>query len=487
VKKDKKKVLLIMPRTDDSLFGSHLLPVPLAYIAASLRKNNIDVMFVDFEREGDKAKKRLDELLGKWSPHFVGFSILQRCVNNALSLAKYIRERKESILVAGGMYPSVYPEKLLKDNLFDYVIRGDGEIPFTHLVLGKPDKEIEGLYFKDKKTGEKIDKGVNYQPLNLDLLPFPDYETIPYDRYKIPPLGIFLKLPCYPMFASRGCEGVCTFCTSYEYNKTYRMRSPENIIAEIEKALADYKMKEIYFLDANFSYNKLHTQSLCEALIKRELPVSWQCSTRISHLDKELLEIMKQAGCIAIAVALESADTNILKKIKKTYNLKEATSLLEHADKLGLFIKHNYMYGVPSETKESMNKTLDLALKLPSDIAIFHLFNLNLMVKNSSGAPIEDDYKRLVKEGNQAEINELFPLVSHQEIKSHFLKSYLRFYFRPYFFKRFFTKKINLICMGNNLKSLFPCTLFVFFFIIIGILRRFLILKINKNPEITKD
>jgi len=450
------KVLLLLPKANIPVADYHLLPMGLAYIAASLKSVGAEVKYIDLETD-KQGKEKLSLVLREWKPHYIGFSIIPRYVDNALKLAKEFKSKRcDAKLVAGGIHPSVAPELFLEDDSFDYVIRGDGEIPFKSLIRKDSLNEISGLCFKDSYTSEIIDNGVNYEPFNLEELPFPDFETIPLNKYPTPPLGIFLKLPSYPMFATRGCGGKCTFCTNYDFNKKHRVRAAENVIQEILMAVAKYKAKEIYFMDANFSFNMEYTYQLCEALLDRKLPVTWHCGTRIDKVDEKLLDIMKAAGCCSVAFALETADQTMAKKIQKPYNLERAVEIFKYCDKLGLFIKHNFMYGLPGETEKSLKKTLSLALSVPADIAYFHMFNLQLMLKNEARTPIEEEYKRLKQEKKGKDIAALFPLVSEKKIKWHFFKSYLWFYLRPSFWWRTFSRRVNRICFYYNFIQLLP-------------------------------
>ena len=469
------KVLLINPKTDrpeisfplEGLIAKYRallyrLPVGLAYISSSLRKAGASVKFIDFE-VNPRARQELDDCLKQWSPEFIGFSIHSLGVKSAFELAKYIRSRDSSIsLVAGGIQPTVFPETFLDNREFDYVIRGDGEIPFVNWISGLALDEIKGLCYFEKDTGNFISKMVNYEPFDLEKLPFPDYDTIAFDKYKSPPGGIF-KLPSYPVLATRGCGSLCTFCTSYQYNKKHRVRQPEDIVAELDNAIVDYRIKEVRFLDACFTYNREHTYDLCNLLVKSKLPLVWHCWTWINGLDIDLLDLMKRAGCVGIGFGLESANQDLLKKVKKPYSLEKAVSLLDHCDRIGLFIKHSFMYGLPGETKETLEQTLDLALKLPGDIAAFNRLNLSSMLSIGSGTPLEQEYRELEHKGRKKDLVSLFPQVSDRRIQAHFTKSYFRFYFRPCLWFRNLRRKINWIFIYYNLLNAFSLV-FSFFY-----------------------
>ena len=437
-----KKVLLIAPKHSKGTIHYYLLPMGLAYIAAVLREIAVDVKFLDFESDVF-APKKLITLLDNWLPDYIGLSVHAICAEHAHTLALEIRRRnKNIILVAGGIHPSCHPQYFLKHNLFDYVIRGDGEIPFRQLVLGEPLDHIKGLCYQKQNSLCFVDNGVNYEPKNLEILPLPDYQTIPLKRYH-PPISFFIKFPAYPLLASRGCGAACTFCTSYDFNKQHRLRSPEQVIYEIKRAVKDYKAKEIIFLDPTFTYNMSHAETLCQALIKKQLPVVWYCGTSIDKLNTDLLDQMKAAGCVRIGLGIETADAQLLNKIKKPYNLKNVLPILEHCDRLGFFIQLNYMYGLPGETKETLKENLKMALCVPADMAGWSLFKLELMLAKETATPIEKEYLRLKTEKNEQAVAALFPIVSDAFIKRFFLKSNFKFYFRQAWIWRMLRRKVN--------------------------------------------
>ncbi|MBF0331212.1 MAG: radical SAM protein [Candidatus Omnitrophica bacterium] len=448
-------VLLISPRSGDKKWWPIHFPLGLAYIASSLKHIKVSVRFIDFEVDVN-AFKKLDDALDCWRPDYVGISVHAFCLSQAMSLAKYIRSKSSKIrLVAGGIYPSTFPEVFLKESLYDFVIKGDGEVPFSQLVQDIPVGKIGGLCYFDTATGRLHLGKTNYEPYDLEKLPFPDYETVPLNNY-ILRLGCAFRLPSYPIVFSRGCSGLCTYCTSFDFNKRHRTRDPKDVVMEIRHAIREYGAREIRFLDACFSDDLECARRLCDAMIAGNLSVIWHCSTRIDRLDEDLLDRMKRAGCVSVGLGLESGNEGLLTRVGKSLDIKKARALLRYCEKLGLFIRSSFMYGLPGETEETMMDTLRFALDTPSDFAVFNFLDLRLMLSYPTGTQMEKEFHDLVELGHGNSGSSLFPQVSGKRIKAFILKSNMRFYFRWSFIKKCLTRKINFEFLMLNAFWLLP-------------------------------
>lgn len=455
-----KTILLINPKTDILASGDktealmarirvfmYQFPIGISFISALLKKNNFTVLFADtaFESESE-----ITDIIERKKPSFIGIAANIMSEKNALKTAQNIKKKFPDIkLIAGGIQPTVFPEKFL-DSDFDYVIRGDGEIPFLKLAQGEKIGTIEGLCYKQDKS--KVITEPNSHPHNLDELPFCDYETVNFFKRYPAPIGSIFKYPSYPMFGTRGCSFACAFCCNLAFNKKYRVRSPLNIMAEIDYAIQKYKSKEIHFLDATFTLNQEHTSQVCDAFLARKDKIIWHCSTRVDCLNKELIFKMRKAGCVSIGFGIESASVKCLEKINKPMDINHTKNILKWCDEAGIFTKNSYMYGLPGETKEDMDKTLNFVLANPQDLVIFNRLDVMNMLKLETKTPLEDTYQKLLKTGTEKEI---LPVATEEEIQRQLKKSMVKFLFRFKMIKRFLTKKVNIMFAVNNIFYVF--------------------------------
>lgn len=408
---NKIKFLLIIPSSKKSV--QKFSEIGASYLVSYLRSKDIDVSVIDGYRSKNE-KEAIKSYLVNNKPALVGFSLNIKNKEHALTLVEFVKQISPVVkTVVGGQPPSVKPENY--SDFFDYVIRGDGEIPLYELLTGKNPNDILGLFTKT------INNGINYEPLKLEELAFPDTEVLGLKTLaKSSDAGI------YPTFATRGCGGQCIFCTGKEFNKKHRLRDVNDVLTEMRKAKYEYKASEVAFCDPSFTFNMEYTQELCKLFIEnKEDILPWSTGTRMDKIDKDLVLLMKEAGCISLGFGLETADENIMRIIKKTYDTKKAEEIVNYCNELGLYTFTTIMYGVFGETKESLKKTLKMTLSLPFDMAFYGIFELNDTIV-----------------GNYSEPEEKIEC-SPRYLKCFLFYSYMRFYIRPFFLKRLLFRKIN--------------------------------------------
>ena len=119
----------------------------------------------------------------------------------------------------------------------------------------------------------------------------------------------------FPLMSARGCSFKCTFC--YRMDPGYRVRSPKNLLDEVELLHKKYGITYIAFQDDLLMSSIKHTEDVCKEFLKRDLPVRWACNGRLNYCSEELLQLMKDAGCTFINYGIESLDQNVLNNMKK--------------------------------------------------------------------------------------------------------------------------------------------------------------------------
>ena len=152
--------------------------------------------------------------------------------------------------------------------------------------------------------------------LSLEDLPMIPYELFPMDTYKLLRVAK-CKLTdfCFPLMSARGCTFKCTFC--YRMDPGYRKRDPELLLDEIELLYKNYGINRFSFQDDLLMSSVEHTEEVCRAMLKRNLPITWDCYGRLNYCSKELLQLMKDAGCVFIFYGVESMDQKVLNIMKK--------------------------------------------------------------------------------------------------------------------------------------------------------------------------
>ncbi len=215
---------------------------------------------------------------------------------------------------------------------------------------------------------------------DLNTLPFPDWGQIDPRKYKKAPHGALIKyFPVAPIITTRGCPFECTFCASPRlWNRTIRYRSPENVVEEIEFMINNFGIKEIHFEDDNLTLKRGHIKEICELILRKNIKISWACPNgiRADTIDEELLSLMKKSGCYYLAFGFESGNQKILNNVKKRTKLDTLRKAAVLSSKIGIMTQGFFIFGLPGETKETINNTIKFAKSTPLDRAQFLLLDV---------------------------------------------------------------------------------------------------------------
>ena len=204
---------------------------------------------------------------------------------------------------------------------------------------------------------------------NLDDLPIPLHDRLPLEKQVMP----MIKGPFTFIVTSRGCPAGCKYCIKHvSYQNSVRVRSAENIVAELE-VLDKLGIHNIHMYADLFTVNRDHVMSLCKLIVERGLKIKWTCNSRVDYVDEELLQAMAKAGCWFISWGIESANEQILKRARKGYKKEQAFRALKWSRKAGIKNWGYFIIGLPGETEETIRETIDYAKQLPLDIALFHI------------------------------------------------------------------------------------------------------------------
>ena len=377
-----KKVLLINPPFY-RLMNSHFngLSLGLSYIAAVLAENRYEVKIYNADYKNsenyadqreifdgyDNYKKTLSNLnhplwlevkenIERYTPDIVGITMLTGTYKSAENVGKIAKELNNDIeVVVGGTHPTVLPNETIKNDYFDYVVRGEGEYTFLDLVKGTRIIDIPGLTYLNER-GEIVHNHDREFIEDLDSHPFPSRDLYLNDaRY----------MDYGYLMTGRGCPFECTFCASKKiWQGRVRFRSPENVVEEVKQVHNKYGTKLFYFVDDTFTLNKKRAQKICKLLIEENLDISWICDTRVDTIDEELLRLMKESGCARVKIGVESGSERILKMVRKKITKKQIREAVSQIKKEGIDLTIYLMIGFPTETKAEMQETLDFAREL---------------------------------------------------------------------------------------------------------------------------
>jgi len=428
------KIILTRPN-----YKSHIItpPLGLGYLASYLKKEGIEAKIIDGLRENLTPTALFQTILDE-KPEVVGISCLTAYYHEVVQLAIALRE-KDIRVVIGGAHPTILPYQTLVDSGADYVICGEGEVPLLKLITNHfMNDNIPGVYSRENLfcEGNGIQKAEVVE--NLDEISFPDWEQLDPRRYPKAPHGAIVKnFPIGVLTTTRGCPYACTFCASPKlYDRRLRFRSPENVIQEIKYLVDHFGVKEIHFEDDNLTLNREHVENICNLLIENNLKISWACPNgiRADKVDESLIKLMKKSGCYYFAYGIESANQQILENIKKMETIEQIAISIEIAHKVGISCQGFFIFGLPGETRETIEKTINFAKRSKLSRAQFLI--LDVLPGSELWDTLQGKFTPNWKKDSYKEPEWLPESLSKKEIMEAQAKAFRQFYFRPAVFFR---------------------------------------------------
>jgi len=401
----------------------------LAYLAANLLQNGYEVQVMDILAEGYKNEifknhsiiygLSTEDILArieKAKPDIIGISVLfSFLIMEVFELCKTIKEHFPDIpIVLGGQHPSGAPEDVMKCEYVDFVIVAEADqsiVLFLESLNGRLSRyEVPNLYYREhgeiKNTLSRrtpVTKGMGWSYYNLknagipskvDDLPFPAWDIFPLEDYWNSDVriggGDVVRKRHAVMISTRGCPHACYFCTSPLMSgyRGYRMRKNGEVIREIRWLVSQYGVEEIAFLDDNFFVSKPRVKRLLK-MIAAEFPSIYfhvPGGTEVNALDHEMIDLLAEANFYKIQIAVEAADQSVQNSlIDKKVKVDRVPETIDYLKSKGIETRALFMIGFPGETREQIQKTIDLAKSI--DVDDFYIS----IVTPLPGTPVYDE------------------------------------------------------------------------------------------------
>ena len=411
-------------------------PLGLMYVAAYAERNtehNIEILDTQVERMNYAM---IEHEIERKKPDIIGIQAMTFTLIDVILTAKIVKRVDEEIkVVLGGPHVNIYPDETISIPEIDYMVLGEGEVPFTELIQNLEDikklKEIKGLVFKE---GERIvNTGSRELIDNLDTIPFPARHLTPYKKY----YSLLAKrTPVTTMMTSRGCPYKCLFCDRPHLGKKFRARSAGNVVDEMEECV-DRGIKEFFLYDDTFSIEKQRAFDICNEILNRGLDIGWDIRTRVDNVNKELLEKLKEAGCERIHYGVESGNPEILKVLRKGITVEQARRAFKMTKEVGITTLAYFMIGSPRETKSQVLETIEFAKKLNPNFVHFSITTpfqaTPLYYMGLEEGQLKNDYwKDFAKNPTKDFVPELWEEnLSREELIELLKYAYKSFYARP--------------------------------------------------------
>jgi radical SAM superfamily enzyme YgiQ (UPF0313 family) len=375
-----------------------------------------------------------------------------------------------ALTILGGPHLTLMPHESMEKPQVDLVVRGEGEYAIIEIMqslekeltidncqplipnsqpltprLFDPEAgwgSILGLSWRNKegKIMHNLDRPL---PDDIDAIPFPAFQLFKIDRYtNLNPLtdGLDMNARAYTIVTSRGCPYKCTYCSKPITGDTWRGRSVDNVIAEWSWLVKELGATEIGITDDIWNLDKDRAKELCRALIKAKLNhVPWITihGMKVNNTDAELFQLMKQAGCKRVGFGVENGDDWMLRHvIKKGQTVEMVRQAFKWSKEAKLQTMGFFIFGMPGETEESMEKTIQLALQLDPDLAHFMMAApfpgtemWETLKKHGDVFSDKMDWSQIAIQDDQAHF--AFGDVTKEIVERKWHEAHRRFYLRP--------------------------------------------------------
>ena len=382
------RILFVYPNLYTQMGFNH----GLASLSAALKEAGHATRMANLNEKLPPVPTRDDvwELVRDWRPGLIGFSCLTMQYGSALKLATFLRTAARAAgvslppLVVGGIHPTMVPEKVMRDGVWDHVGVGECEDALVELVrrveAGEVTEDVPN--FLSWKGGQRprVESGDSVSVGRWVRNPvgeFPDFANLP-----VPDYGLFdiqritaQKGGWFGLMTSRGCPYRCTYCLNHKVVDLYksdlgrstagigffRYRPAQRMIEEIRCVLARFPGIETFILDDDlFTMNPEHAIAFCKAYVAAGIEVPFVVNSHVKRLDPEVARWLGRAGCRILKLGVESGSPRVRREILKRHmTQRDIMETSDSAEEFGLHTSGFVMVGLPGETHEERWMTVE--------------------------------------------------------------------------------------------------------------------------------
>ncbi len=378
---NKKNFCIVVPRLTQIKEQAYSFPIGLAYVSSSLKAAGYNVLVYNLNYKDGDIVNLLSPILVDNKIDVLatgGLTAQYWQIKEIIDAAKKIQ--KDIITCVGGGLITSDPEAGMEAlETADYGVVGEGEITICDLAAAlegkKKCEDVAGLVFKGK-SGKWTKTAQRPEIIDLDALPYPDYEAMEF-------AAVLDKLPTdiYALgkgrfgFVSfgRSCPFNCTFCFHPSGTK-YRKRSMTSVFEEIDYLIEKFNIRNIAITDELFVAKIEDVKEFCQQIKARE--IGFVISLRVDMVKRDMLELLKNAGCLSVGFGLESADNRILKSMQKHITVEQIDNALSLCHDIGLNTMGNFIFGDQEETVETYKNTIKWWKEHPQYLIALHLIVL---------------------------------------------------------------------------------------------------------------
>jgi anaerobic magnesium-protoporphyrin IX monomethyl ester cyclase len=352
-------------------------PLGAASLAAQLRELHIEARIFDCTFG---TFRQLQRDLTAYQPEIVGVYSMVTLSRNTFRIAEMVRAHlPQSLIVAGGPLPTLYPERYSRH--FDAVFRGESDLSFprfcrdflankiAHQRLNDLPLESYAGLFIQSQTVELNNPTVHHKEREINCFPLPDRSNFDHAAYQ----KVWRQKTgsaTTSIMTTLGCPFSCDFCSRPVFGNLFRRRDLELVFAEIDQ-ISRLGYERLWIADDTFTLDNAYLLGFCRRMAGRQM--SWSCLSRVTGINAEIAREMREAGCRRVYLGLETGDPKTLELMNKKASLEEGVNAVHAFRKAGIEVAAFFIVGYPGETIPSIEKTFKLALTLPLDDISFNV------------------------------------------------------------------------------------------------------------------
>lgn len=385
------------------------IPLNLLGLSASLRGDGHEVVVIDQTLallqgkadDGPAFHDQIGALIHEHRPDVVGMTTMCNSYPQTLSLARHYRKHDpHARIILGGPQATVVDTQTLREfGWVDAVVRGEADYALGELLRcwerGDAPEQVAGVTWRDHH-------GAVQRNPNAPLLG--DMDALPYAAYDLYPLHE-VNERLIPIEAGRGCPYGCTFCsTNLYFNRRYRIKSPERLIAEMQHMREHYGVADFDLVHDMMTVDRKWVQAFCDLLIAGGHGFRWGCSARVDRVDPALLKSMSEAGCLGMFFGVETGSQRLQPIVKKRLLVEQVLPCMRTCAELNISATGSMITGFPDETVADMLDSFNLALDIlqvsPTMRAQMH------MLAPLVGSPLYEQHKDELRfDGHSSDIS----------------------------------------------------------------------------------
>jgi anaerobic magnesium-protoporphyrin IX monomethyl ester cyclase len=358
------KICLIVPQCSNPKQTYREYPLGVGLIATALRQRAFEVLVYDQEAEG-RGDDLLLARLGEFRPDVIGFSVITPNYPAAQRQIRRVRrELPAALVVAGGVHASLFPADLLADGC-DAVVPGDGRevmVAMAEAMSGGGNwRGLPGVVYGGADGRPVGPRPAARRPAEQE------WDTVDRDVYNLP------RYTHHSMMASLGCPYRCAFCCNYSGTRLQagvRIRSFEQICAEMRYLAGRYGARQVFFADDVFLLTPGNVLAFCRRLEREGLDMQWAVQMRADAINPQVAAAMAAAGCRRVSFGVESGSEAILRRVRKGIDRETIRLAVRSAQDAGLRVKTGWIFGLPGTLEEQYESPAFMRELRPHAISI---------------------------------------------------------------------------------------------------------------------